>query len=156
MAFAYGFNIGPKLMGVDFATKHTTPQHTPGTICSDNKGRKWIYVKAGGVIGAFRFVKAAVADDPYTDVLIGTASAAATMVLGMTPQALASGDYAWIVKSGVVEDDAVLASASTTPGAPIVCDANGAGTDAAAADLGNAVGICLIDDADNTGTIVLY
>lgn len=153
MAFAYGYNIGPKVLGIDFSVKHTTAQHTVGSIAYDNKGREWLYVKAGGTIPVHNFVKAAANDDPFTNVLVGDASAAATKVLGMTPLALSSGDFAWIVKRGIYEDDAELASGSVADGQPIVCDANGGGTVAAATDINNACGVCLIDDTDNTGTI---
>lgn len=156
MAFAYGFAANGKIFGVDVSLKHTTQQHAIGTESIDSKGRTWVYVKANGTIGAFKFCKAASSSDPYTNVVIGTASAAATLVAGMTVIALAAGDYAWIVKRGTIEDDATVVSANLTNGQPIVCDANGAADLAAATDIENAIGICVVDDTDNTGTIFLY
>jgi len=155
MAFGYGFSIGPKKLGIDLTIKHTVAKHRVGEITFDNKGRKWVYVKANGTIGAFRFVKGAASTDPYTNVVIGTASAAGTQVVGMTPIALAAGDFAWIIKYGVLEDDAIVVSANVVNGDPIVCDANGAADKAAATDINNAVGICIVDDTDNTGTIFI-
>lgn len=154
MAFTPGYCVGPKI-GVDLATKHTTAQHPVGTIVFDNKGRTWVYIKAGGTIALGNFVKAASADDPYTSAVIGTASGAGTMIIGMAGMALAANDFAFIVKSGVFEDDAQIVSASVAAGDPLICDANGDGTIATAADINNACAVCLVDDTDNTGTILL-
>lgn len=153
MAFTAGFCIGPKMLGVDFTKIGTTALHRVGTIAHDHKGRTWVYVKANGTIGAGNFVKAANADDPYTDVVIATASAAATKVIGMAPYALAAGQFAWIVKRGPVEDVAQIVSASVAPGDPLVSDANGDGTIAQATDINNICGVCLVDDTGNLGTV---
>lgn len=154
MAFAYGYNVGPKRLGVDFSIKHTTQQHPLGSLNYDNKGRKWIYIKAGGTIGAFKLAKAGAVTD-FTSVVIATASNAATKVLGMTPLALASGDFAWIVAAGIVEDDAVVVSSAVANGDPIISDASGQCTIAVETDINNIIGHCLVDDNDNTGTIYL-
>lgn len=151
MAFTPGYCVSR--IGPEFGVKSTTQKFPIGTIAWDHKGREWVYVKAGGTIPIHNFVKAAANDDPYTNVLVGDASAAATKVLGITPLALVSGDYTWIVKKGIYEDDAELASGAVADGQPIVCDANGGGTAAAATDINNACGVCLIDDTDNTGTV---
>ena len=155
MAFTFGFNVGPKTLGIDFSVIDTTAKHVVGTVAYDSKGRKLIYVKVSGSIGLGNFAKAAAADDPYTDVVIGTASGAATKVLGMAPQALTTGTWAWLVQKGIFEDDAQLVSANLTNGQPVICDANGDADIALAADIHNAVGVCLIDDTDNTGTLWL-
>lgn len=155
MSFVQGYCVGPKL-GIDFTAIDTVAKHQIGKIAYDHRGRKMVYVKANGTIGAFRFVKAPATSDPFTNVVIGTASAAATLVLGMTPRALVAGNYAWIVQSGVIEDDAIVVSANLANGQPIVCDANGAADIAAATDIENALGICVVDDTDNTGTILLF
>lgn len=155
MAFVAGYCVGP-IFGIDFTIKGTVALFPVGTIAYDNKGRKWRYVKAAGAITAHNLVKAAAADDAYGGVLVGDASAAATAVLGITPLTLANGDYAWIVESGIYEDDAEVASGAIADGQPFVCDASGGATLAAATDINNARGICLVDDTDNTGTLLLY
>lgn len=156
MAFAYSFAAYAKTVGVDYTIKSSVALHPIGTLSVDNKGRTWVYVKANGTIGAFKFAKSATSSDPYTNVVIGTASAAASLVVGMTPIALAAGDFAWIIKSGLIEDDAVVVSANVANGQPIVCDASGQADLAAATDIENAIGICVVDDTDNTGTIFLF
>lgn len=156
MAYTHGFSVGPKLLGIDFSLKHTTAQHRVGTIAYDSKGRQMVYVKANGAIAAGNLVKATHADDPYTNVVIGTASNAGTKVLGMATMTLAAGDFAWIVKKGVFEDDAQLGnSAAIAPGDPFICDANGDCVIAVETDINNIVGHVLVDDADNTGTVWL-
>lgn len=152
MAFTYGFPADHTL-GVNFSKKTTVKEWTPGTLCKDNKGRTWVYVKANGTIAKGKMVKATANDDPFTNVVVATASAAATMILGITVQDLAAGDYAWIVKSGVVEDDAGLGTVSA--GEPFVSDASGTAATAAAADINNAVGVVLVDDGA-TGSVLLY
>lgn len=156
MAFAFGFNVGPKKLGIDFSKIDSTAQHPVGTRAYDNKGRQLTYVKANGTIGKGNLIKAPANSDPFTNVVIATASAAATLVLGIAPQALAAGNFAWIVSKGMFEDDAVVVSSAVANGDPIVSDANGAGTLAAAADINNAVGICVVDDTDNTGSVYLF
>lgn len=156
MAFTYGFNVGPKLLGVDLQNTHTTAQHPVGSVVFDNLGKKYRYVLAAGTIGVGNLVKAANADAPFAAVVIATASNAATHIVGMTPVALASGDYAWILESGVFEDDAQIVSASIAPGDPFISDANGDCTIAVETDIQNARGVCLVDDTDNTGTVLLY
>src|SRR5712672_2894915 len=106
MAFAYGFAVAGKVLGVNYALKHITPQHGIGQISYDSRGRKWVYVKANGTIGGFKMVRNAAASDPFTNVVIAVASAATSMVIGISPLALSAGDYAWIIKEGIVEDDA--------------------------------------------------
>lgn len=155
MAYTNGFNIGPKMLGIDFSIKHTVAQHPVGTIAYDSKGRKLQYVKANGTIGAFKLVKAASSSSPYTNVVIATASNAATKVMGMTPLALAAGDFAWIVVRGLVEDDAVVVSSALANGDPIISDASGQCTIAVETDINNIIGVCVVDDTDNTGTIWL-
>lgn len=155
MAFTFGFNIGPKALGIDFSAIDSVAKHPIGTIAYDSKGRCLVYVKANGTIGKGKLVKSASASDPYTNVVIATASAAGTTVLGMAPQALAAGNYAWIVKQGLFEDDAVVVSASVANGDPFVSDASGQCTIAAAADVNNAHGTVVVDDTDNTGTVYL-
>ena len=154
MAFAAGFCVN--MLGVDFTIKHTTQQHSMGLQVYDNKGRRWIYITAGGTIAVFSLVKAANADDPYTSAVIATASNAATAVMGMNTLALSSGDYAWIVRAGVVEDDAVVVSSAVAAGDPIIASSAGACTIAVETDINNAIGICLVDDTDNTGTVLLF
>jgi hypothetical protein len=153
MAFAFGFNVGPKMLGVDFSTKHTTAQHRLGTECLDSKGRTMLYVKAGGTIEKGNLVKAAASATPHDGVLVATASATATFILGMAPQALASGDYAWIVEHGVFEDEAQLAAVAA--GEAFVSDANGDCVAAAAADIENSRGVVLVDGGA-TGSVLLY
>lgn len=155
MAFVSGYAISGKVFGVDYTQKHTTAQHPLGSISYDNKGRRWVYIKAGGTIPIHNQVKAAASNTPFDGALVGTASAAATQVIGITPLALSSGDYAWIVNGGVYEDDAEVASGAIADGQPFVCDANGGATLAAAADINNAAGVCIVDDTDNTGTLFL-
>jgi hypothetical protein len=155
MAFTAGFAIGPKTLGVDFTIKHTTAQHPVGTVAYDSKGRKWVYVKANGTIAVGNLVKAANADDPFTNVVIATASNANTRVLGMASLALSAGDYAWIVAAGIFEDDAQIVTASVAPGDPLISDANGDCTIAVETDINTTIGHCLVDDTDNTGTVFL-
>lgn len=156
MAFAFGYCVGPKTLGVDFSAVHSTAQHPLGTIAYDNKGRKMLYVKANGSIGLGNFVKASSAATPFTDVVIGTASNAATWILGMAPQALSAGNYAWIVASGLFEDSAQIVSASVAAGDPLICDANGDATIAVETDINNARAVCLVDGGSNTGSIILF
>lgn len=155
MAFTYGFAVASKVLGVDYSKKSTTALHPVGALSIDSKGRTWVYVKANGTIGAFKLVKAAAASDPFTNVVIATASNAATKVLGMSPLALAAGDFAWIVSDGVVEDDAVVVSASVANGDPIISDGTGQCVIAVETDINNIIGHCIVDDTDNTGTILL-
>lgn len=154
MSYTHGFCVFPTL-GVDFSAKSTVAKHPMGMLAWDNKGRELVYVKANGVIALGNLVKAAQADDPYTNVVIGTASNAGTKVLGMATMALAAGDYAWIVKKGVFEDDAQIVTASVAPGDPFICDANGDCTIAVETDINNIAGHVLVDDTDNTGTVWL-
>ena len=156
MAFTPGFCVGPKILGVDLANKHTVAQHPVGTTVYDHKGRTWVYIKAGGTIGLGNLVKAASADDPYTSAVIATASNAATFILGMSGLALVANDFAFIVAHGIFEDDAQIVTASIAPGDPFISDANGDCTIAVETDINNARGICLVDDADNTGTVLLF
>ena len=155
MAYTAGFNIGPRMTGIDLSLVGTTQLHPMGSIAYDNRGRKYVYVKANGTVAAFKLVKSASASDPFTNVVIATASGAATKVLGMTVLALAANQYAWIVTQGVVEDDASVVSASVANGDPLISDGSGNCTLATAADLEDTIGICIVDDTDNTGTIVL-
>ena len=154
MAYTHGFSIGP-LLGIDFSKKHTTAQHKVGTVAFDSKGRKLVYVKANGTIAVGNLVKAANNDDPFTNVVIGTASNANTKVLGMTPLALVAGDFAWIVSTGPFEDDAQIVSASVAPGDPLICDANGDCTIAVETDINTTIGHCLVDDTGNVGSVYL-
>lgn len=156
MAFTYGVPVGPKILGVDLDGVHSSAQHPVGTVVWDSKGKSYVYVLAGGSIGAGNFVKGVQADDPFTDVVIGTASAAANRPIGMATQALVDNDYAFILRTGVFEDDAQIVSANVAAGDPIVSDANGDGDKAAATDINDASGICLVDDGDNTGTVLLW
>jgi hypothetical protein len=156
MAFTFGYAIGPKLFGVDLTAIDAVAKHAVGSLAYDSKGRALIYVKANGTIAKGKFVKSAVASDPFTNVVIATASGAGSMVLGITPTALVAGNFAWIVQHGLFEDDAALVSASVANGDPLIVDASGNGTIATAADINNAVGICVVDDTDNTGTVFLY
>lgn len=158
MAFTYGYAVGPKSAGVNLALIHSTAQHRMGTKVFDNLGRVWLYVKANGSIALGNFIKAALADDPYTNVVISTASGATgeAIVIGMAPVALVAGNFAWIVNQGVFEDDAQIVSAAVAAGDALESDANGDGDIALAASIDNAIATCLVDDGDNTGTVLLH
>jgi hypothetical protein len=156
MSFAYGYALQP---GIDFSRKTTKQEFPIGMMAFDNKGRQWVYVKANGTIAAFKMAKCAASSDPFTNVVIATlvgADGAGNAVAGCTPQALAAGDFAWIVYRGVVEDDAVVISAAVQNGSPYDVSGTGdAGVLSLAADLANSNGVVIVDDTDNTGTILL-
>lgn len=155
MSFVYGYNVGPKSLGIDYTVKHTTPQHQIGSISYDNRGRKWIYVKSNATIAAGKLVRAVHLADPFTNVIVATASNAATRPIGISVLALSAGDYAWIVNQGVVEDDAQLVSALAA-GSPFISNGTGQAVIAVETDINNVSGLCLVDDGDSTGTLLLF
>lgn len=159
MAYVFDSTIVFPVLGVDVTKVGTTQLWPLGMkVRGATYGKQYTYVKAGGVIAYGNLIKGGLADDPYAAVLIGTASAAANQPIGLWPHATSSAtnDFAFIHTGGVFEDDAQVVSASVANGDPFVSDANGDCTIAAATDITNAAGEVLVDDTDNTGTVLFY
>lgn len=87
-------------MGVYLADTHTVPQFEPGAVTFQN-GNEYMYVRAGSAVavGDALFVDATSTEEPYR--LIPT-SAVNQSVDAISPIAIASGSYGWVVIRGNV------------------------------------------------------
>lgn len=125
-----------------------------GDTYMDNSGKAWVFCVAGGAITGAGYV--VVIDEAFSALQLSTSNDARGDMVGISPVAVASGDYFWAQRFGVCDNIQVLASAAantrlnTTATAGALDDDGTAGafaidgmvlTTARAASQGNAPGV---------------
>lgn len=82
--------------GAQFEATHTTAQFSPGTVCHDNLGGHWEYVKANEAITVYSVVHISAAATPLIEMTEITDMNTGAKKLGVAQVAFAQNEYGWV------------------------------------------------------------
>ncbi len=157
MAWSAGKFIGQRDLAVDFdtLTDDVTAKYPVGTLVGDDRGNQFTYVKFSATTakGDACYISAATAAIPYT---VTPTSARAQRAFGISPLAHTANYFGWLQTKGLFLDDAKLVSASVANGDPVNATTTAGALDiVAATDIAEPGWVCITDDTDNTGTVLM-
>lgn len=144
IGYAAAFGVG------DTSTRTNTTGQPPvplGTVGYDASGNEWRYVRAGGTAAVGTLLQVTQSATPFDAVVVTSGNN--QMVAGCVQgAAFAANDCGWVCRGGVVTG---ITGGTLTAGTNKTTGAAGAAADAAAADVGNSIGVMLVA----SGTMLL-